>query len=149
MSSSYGIEPRMRHITSAQNASVKKLRALLQSPEKTARDVAFEGDHLLAELLDLCAGRRGRGELARVDVDLVGGDDDVRDLGIIDGLGGGPGGYPGAGEAPPPASPARRRGGGEGAAKQMGSKPPADCVRRDTIRLLLAYWLRGFCLLFD
>jgi TrmH family RNA methyltransferase len=49
MSSSYGIEPRMRHITSAQNASVKKLRALLQSPEKTAVDFAFEGDHLLAE----------------------------------------------------------------------------------------------------
>jgi TrmH family RNA methyltransferase len=49
MSSSYGIERRMRHITSAQNASVKKLRALLQAPEKTAVDVAFEGDHLLAE----------------------------------------------------------------------------------------------------
>jgi len=49
MSSSYGIERRMRHITSAQNASVKKLRALLQAPEKTDVDFAFEGDHLLAE----------------------------------------------------------------------------------------------------
>src|SRR5580693_52564 len=49
MSSSYGIERRMRRITSAQNASVKKLRALLQAPEKTAVDFAFEGDHLLAE----------------------------------------------------------------------------------------------------
>src|ERR1700730_5183990 len=49
MSSFYGIDRRVRKITSAQNASVKKLRALLQAPEKTAVDIAFEGDHLLAE----------------------------------------------------------------------------------------------------
>jgi hypothetical protein len=50
------------------------------------------GDHLLPELLDLRAGRHGRGQLARVDVDLVGGNDDVRDLRVIDGLSGRPGG---------------------------------------------------------
>src|SRR4051794_4062763 len=41
--------PRVRHITSAQNASVKRLRALLQTPEKGGPQIAFEGDHLLAE----------------------------------------------------------------------------------------------------
>lgn len=49
--SSYGIERRSRHLTSAQNASVKRLRALLEAPDKTRTEFAFEGDNLLTESL--------------------------------------------------------------------------------------------------
>jgi RNA methyltransferase, TrmH family len=49
--SSYGIERRIRHLTSAQNASVKKLRALLEGLDKTRTEFAFEGDTLLSESL--------------------------------------------------------------------------------------------------
>ena len=42
------------------------------------------GDHRLRELLDLGVGRLCRGELARVDVDLIGGDDDLGDLRVVD-----------------------------------------------------------------
>lgn len=49
MSSSNGAQHHIRHITSAQNASVKRLRALLHTPEKQAAEIAFEGEHLLDE----------------------------------------------------------------------------------------------------
>lgn len=51
MSSANGAQQRIRHITSAQNSSVKKLRALLQTSEKNAVEIAFEGEHLLDESL--------------------------------------------------------------------------------------------------
>jgi hypothetical protein len=42
------------------------------------------GDHRLRELLDFGIGRLGRRELAGIDVDLVGGDDDLGNLRIVD-----------------------------------------------------------------
>jgi hypothetical protein len=44
------------------------------------------GDHLRGELLHLAVGGLGLRELAGVDVDLVGGDDDRRDLCVVNGL---------------------------------------------------------------
>lgn len=49
--SSYDIERRSRPIISAQNSRVKKLRALLEAPDKARTEFAFEGDTLLAESL--------------------------------------------------------------------------------------------------
>ena len=49
--SSSGIERRSRHLTSAQNVSVKKLRALLEGVDQTRTEFAFEGDTLLWESL--------------------------------------------------------------------------------------------------
>ena len=48
---------------------------------------AVVGDHRLRELLHFGVGRLRRRELARVDVDLVGGDDDLRNLRVVDALG--------------------------------------------------------------
>lgn len=48
---SSSVQPRIRHITSAQNSSVKRLRALLDTADKSDEEFAFEGDNLLAEAI--------------------------------------------------------------------------------------------------
>ena len=50
-------------------------------------DPGMVGDHQLRELLHFGVLRRRRREPARVHVDLVGGDDDRRDLRVVDALG--------------------------------------------------------------
>ena len=47
--SSSGLEQRNRLVTSAQNPRVKRLRALLDAPDKSGSEFAFEGDNLLVE----------------------------------------------------------------------------------------------------